>query len=366
MTVPVEEAIAALSTFSLENTHIHEGKDMTSVLYTYQSNVKALPQVHLSSGFGNALQVGWIDNYLKPSEFFGFEPAFFDLDLLSDLQYDLDVLSNLHRNCYLLLFFKDFDSIEGFHCVVADAVDCSRTELLNRFQYSETFKADREVRKGLYTTIERMYPDMDTRIIVDEQLEKFKNAEGMFGMDMAKLTRDKKQPALWWESFGEECKELQRLAIRVLSGTCSATGCERNWSIFDIVHSKRRNRLETQRMNALVFVKYNIQLELRQEKRQKMGDTYDPICLSDMESDDEWITEKEGPVLPVDHSWMDIEECFKDDGTVGKKRKRVLDDNEVIELEGEEEEEEEEFDEATMADDNDDDDDVEELDIEDD
>ncbi|KAG5549646.1 hypothetical protein RHGRI_014825 [Rhododendron griersonianum] len=252
-----------------------------------------------------------------------------------------------------------------------------------RFQYSETFKADREVRKGLYTTIERMYPDMDTRIIVDEQLEKFKNAEGMFGMDMAKLTRDKKQL---------ECKELQRLAIRVLSGTCSATGCERNWSIFDIVHSKRRNRLETQRMNALVFVKYNIQLELRQEKRQKMGDTYDPICLSDMESDDEWITEKEGPVLPVDHSLMDIEECFKDDGTVGKKRKRgprnlnaygrkkgkkkasqlddedeieVLDDNEVIELEGEEEEEEEEFDEATMADDNDDDD-VEELDLEDD
>ncbi|KAI8550404.1 hypothetical protein RHMOL_Rhmol06G0103600 [Rhododendron molle] len=39
-----------------------------------------------------------------------------------------------------------------------------------------------------------MYPDMDTRLIIDEQLEKFKNAEGMFGMDMAKLTRDKKQP----------------------------------------------------------------------------------------------------------------------------------------------------------------------------
>lgn len=43
-----------------------------------------------------------------------------------------------------------------------------------------------------------------------------------------------------------------------------------------------------------------------------------------MEFDDEWITEKEGPVLPVDHSWMDIEECFKDDGTVGKKRKRGI------------------------------------------
>ncbi|KAI8550815.1 hypothetical protein RHMOL_Rhmol06G0136700 [Rhododendron molle] len=73
------------------------------------------------------------------------------------------------------------------------------------FQYSETSKADREVRKGLYTTIERMYPDMDTKIIIDEQLEKFKNAEGMFGMDMAKLTRDKKQPVI--ELGGEEEEE---------------------------------------------------------------------------------------------------------------------------------------------------------------
>ncbi|KAI8032617.1 Protein PIR [Camellia lanceoleosa] len=45
MAVPVEEAIAALSTFSLENTLIQEGKDMTSVLYTYRSCVKALPQL---------------------------------------------------------------------------------------------------------------------------------------------------------------------------------------------------------------------------------------------------------------------------------------------------------------------------------
>lgn len=74
-------------------------------------------------------------------------------------------------------------------------------------------------------------------------------------------------------------------------------------------------------MNALVFVKDNINLELRQERRQR-SDAYDPICLLDMESDDEWITEKEDPVLPLNNSWMEIEECFKDDGTVGRKRKR--------------------------------------------
>nr|KAJ0216234.1 hypothetical protein LSAT_V11C300119380 [Lactuca sativa] len=53
--------------------------------------------------------------------------------------------------------------------------------------------------------------------------------------------------AKWWSSYGDECLELQHLAIRVLSLTCSATGCEKNWSTFDHIHSKKRNRLERKR-----------------------------------------------------------------------------------------------------------------------
>ena len=52
-------------------------------------------------------------------------------------------------------------------------------------------------------------------------------------------------------------------------------------------------------------------MELRQIKREENGDSYDPICLSDMESDDEWITKKEEPCLPEDTSWIDIHECFE-------------------------------------------------------
>jgi len=129
--------------------------------------------------------------------------------------------------------------------------------------------------------------------------------------------------ALWWESYGGEGKELQKVAMKILSLTCSATGCERNWSTFDQVHTKRRNRLEQQRLNALVYVKYNLQLEMRQKSREEKGETYDPICLSDIESDDEWITEKENPCLPIDSSWMDIHECFDvEEGAPSKKRKR--------------------------------------------
>ncbi|GAV85349.1 Dimer_Tnp_hAT domain-containing protein, partial [Cephalotus follicularis] len=106
---------------------------------------------------------------------------------------------------------------------------------------------------------------------------------------------------LWCDSYATHCSDLQKLAIRV-SLTCSSTCCERNWSTFDHVHLKKRNRLEQQRLNALVFVKDSLNLEMRHLKRQENGDSYDPIYLSNMESNVEWIKEKEDPSLPVDDS----------------------------------------------------------------
>ncbi|KAL5551082.1 hypothetical protein UlMin_001258 [Ulmus minor] len=184
-----------------------------------------------------------------------------------------------------------------------------------KFHYNPEFNAYYEIKIGLYETIQKMCPSPLERESIDKQLDLFHNVESMFGMDMAIQMRNKKQLG--------GCKELQNLAIRILSLTCSATGCERNWSTFDQVHSKRRNRLEQQRLSALVFVKYNLQLEARHKKRILENELYDPICLSDLESDDEWITEKEDPVLPVDNSWMNVSECFEvEEGESSKKRKR--------------------------------------------
>ncbi|EOX94281.1 Uncharacterized protein TCM_003861 [Theobroma cacao] len=124
-------------------------------------------------------------------------------------------------------------------------------------------------------------------------------------------------------------------------------GYERNWSTFDYVHSKKRNCLEQQRLNVLIFVQYNIQLELRQSKRIKKCETYNPICFSDMESNNEWITEMEDPCLPQENSWM---ECFEDEGLRlakkkawnlqfdAKRKSKIILQNEDIQSIGEEEE----------------------------
>ncbi|KAL4561073.1 hypothetical protein LXL04_033235 [Taraxacum kok-saghyz] len=175
---------------------------------------------------------------------------------------------------------------------------------------------------GLETRYKPIWKKIDTRW--DMQLHRpLLHATGYYLNPRSIAMRKKTQPVKWWLSYGDECPELQHLVVCVLSLTCSATGCERNWSTFDHVHSKKRNRLEQQRLNALVFVKYNLNLNMRLEKRRERGETYDPICLSDMDSDDEWITEKEDACLLEDNSWMDVHECFREnEGTSRSKRKR--------------------------------------------
>jgi hypothetical protein len=105
--------------------------------------------------------------------------------------------------------------------------------------------------------------------------------------------------ANWWESFGNHCPQLQKFAIRVLSQTCSASGCERNWSVFERIHTKKRNRLEHKRLNDLVFVQYNLRLRHNQ-LLNKRPDT-DPIVLDDVDPTSDWVAKTHPPEFDVDH-----------------------------------------------------------------
>ncbi|KAI9113639.1 hypothetical protein K1719_015566 [Acacia pycnantha] len=71
-----------------------------------------------------------------------------------------------------------------------------------KFHYDSKFNPDCEVKTSLWKTLEKMCPDIKTRITIDSQIEKFDRAEGLFGNSLAIATRDRKQHALWWNSFG--------------------------------------------------------------------------------------------------------------------------------------------------------------------
>ncbi|XP_025670279.1 uncharacterized protein [Arachis hypogaea] len=78
----------------------------------------------------------------------------------------------------------------------------------------------------------------------------------------------------------------KKMVIRLLHQTSSSSGCERNWSLFEQIHSKRRNRLEYQRLSDIVYVTYNLRLQSRMHRKKK---NYDPIDIQSIDTVDFWV-----------------------------------------------------------------------------
>ncbi|WOL01680.1 hypothetical protein Cni_G10397 [Canna indica] len=140
---------------------------------------------------------------------------------------------------------------------------------------------DLEVTNGLYECIKRLVPSREVQQKILIELPIYKASGGLFGTDFAISQRNTLAPAQWWRMYGHSAPNLQQLAIRILSLTCSASGCERNWSVFE----QKRNRLEHKRLHDLVFVKYNQALK----QRYNVRDEIDPTSLNDIDECNEWL-----------------------------------------------------------------------------
>ncbi|XP_074360538.1 uncharacterized protein LOC141700740 [Apium graveolens] len=55
------------------------------------------------------------------------------------------------------------------------------------------------------------------------------------------------------------------------------------------IHTKKRNMLEHQRLNDLVYVQYNWKIESRFKKRRELGRKFDPLVFEDLEWANEWV-----------------------------------------------------------------------------
>ncbi|XP_043724638.1 uncharacterized protein LOC122671472 isoform X2 [Telopea speciosissima] len=167
------------------------------------------------------------------------------------------------------------------------------------YRYCPDFLALPEVIRGLNECIVRLEPDNGRRICASMQISDFVSAKADFGTELAISTRAELDPAAWWQQHGINCLELQRIAIRILSQTCSSFGCEHKWSIYDQIHSKRRNCLAQKRLNDLIYVHYNLRLREHQFGR-KPDDaiSLDNVMLESLL--DDWIVETETQALQED------------------------------------------------------------------
>jgi hypothetical protein len=117
-----------------------------------------------------------------------------------------------------------------------------------------------EVMRRFHNIVEKLLPDVEDQVKAIEQLAKYRNSEGEFGRPFVNASAKKLPGWKWWVEFGSECPEPQSVAQKVLSQISCASVCERNWSTYDFIHSKKRNRLRPDRVNDLVEVFSNLRL----------------------------------------------------------------------------------------------------------
>eukprot|EP00253_Pinus_taeda_P013701 PITA_13701 len=162
---------------------------------------------------------------------------------------------------------------------------------------------------GFLSCVQKMVRSSEQRIEISKQIETYRMAGGTFGFEMAVNDRMIKMPDAWWKMYGERVPLLQKLAIGILSQTCSSSGCERNWSVFEKTHNKKRNR----------------QLERTPD--------VDAISLDGIDTTAAWRVEAERPLMESVDDWL------VQDVVEGEQEQEQ--EEEQVEEEEEEEQEEE-------------------------
>ena len=58
----------------------------------------------------------------------------------------------------------------------------------------------------------------------------------------------------FWKAHRALGRELAKVAVRVLGATSTTCAAERNWSDYDFIHNKRRNRLTSARCGIVLYI----------------------------------------------------------------------------------------------------------------
>lgn len=165
-------------------------------------------------------------------------------------------------------------------------------------QYNPEIKFLGSIKEDFFRVLEKLLPTPELRRDITNQILLFTRATGMFGCNLAKEAIDAVSPGIWWEQYGDSAPTLQRVAMRILSQVCSSCTFERHWSMFQQIHSEKRNKIDKETLNDIAYIHYN--LKLARSKKSNLES--DPIQLEDIDMTSSWVEESENP-SPT--QWLD-------------------------------------------------------------
>lgn len=159
------------------------------------------------------------------------------------------------------------------------------------FQHQPGLLEDKEIAKGWKTVLNKWCKTAGEKHEVSVQLTEFRNKERRFQkcpQNEAMYAGVHSTPAwMWWMTYGNEAPELQAIAIRVLSQVASSGASERNWSDFDYIYTKRRNRMTPSLVTDLVYLYSNMKMIRSRERNTKKRTYEDALPVW------EWIPEED-------------------------------------------------------------------------
>ncbi|XP_020268539.1 uncharacterized protein LOC109843955 [Asparagus officinalis] len=185
--------------------------------------------------------------------------------------------SSLHLAAWFLnpLFYYAEDEVAKKSAEAKQAVlDCA--ELF--FRNEDTI--DEAVVDAIYSTELLKYRDCDAFIHGKPRAQR-----------VVKRIAEDRNPAHWWDTFGGDMPYMQMMALRILRLTGSSSGCERNWSCFEGIHTKKRNRLDSKRLSDLVYVQFNLRIRTKMDTTRKDGKKRDILLAKDGRHASAWVVD---------------------------------------------------------------------------
>ena len=122
---------------------------------------------------------------------------------------------------------------------------------------------DREVVQGVLDAFDRVGEDQEDKRVLCRQLSKFQGKEGIFSTLAAGIDAQSMNPISWWSTYGVETPKFSEIAFKVLSQPIRSSSVERLWSTYTYIHNVKRNKLNSLRVDNLVYVHSNIKLLYR-------------------------------------------------------------------------------------------------------
>ncbi|GBG81237.1 hypothetical protein CBR_g31909 [Chara braunii] len=132
-------------------------------------------------------------------------------------------------------------------------------------------ESDAEIVDGFWTWLYSWCKEVAYRE-VDTEICSWIEGTGRHTTENARTQTHTMQPARWWRKWYSDMPILQKQVVWLLGQGSSSSSCERNWSLFEPIHSRLCNNLGAVKLSTLVFNRWNQHLLDFLTKKPKADD----------------------------------------------------------------------------------------------